>query len=56
MKIWKEPFGITKEGVEASKYFLQNKKGTTVVLTDFGVTLMSLWAGLQAPFPRENCE
>lgn len=42
MKIWKEPFGITKEGVEASKYFLQNKNGTTAVLTDFGVTLLSL--------------
>ena len=42
MNIWKEPFGTTKEGVEVSKYFLQNTKGTTAVLTDFGVTLMSL--------------
>lgn len=42
MKIWKEPFGTTKEGVKASKYFLENAKGTRAVLTDFGVTLLSL--------------
>ena len=42
MKIWKEPFGTAKEGKEASKYFLQNRNGTTAVLTDFGVTLLSL--------------
>lgn len=42
MKIWKEPFGTTKEGILASKYFLQNKNGTLAVLTDFGVTLLSL--------------
>lgn len=42
MKIWTEPFGTTKEGIKASKYFLQNKNGTTAVLTDFGVTLLSL--------------
>ena len=42
MKIWKEPFGITKAGETASKYFLQNDRGTTAVLTDFGVTLLSL--------------
>lgn len=42
MKIWKEPFGITKEGKLASKYFLENTKGTRSVLTDFGVTLLSL--------------
>ena len=42
MKIWKEPFGMTKDGQPASKYFLQNSKGTLAVLTDFGVTLLSL--------------
>ena len=42
MKIWKEPFGTTKEGVNASKYFLENKNGTRAVITDFGVTLLSL--------------
>lgn len=42
MKIWKEPFGTTKDGAEASKYFLENTKGTQAVLTDFGVTLLSL--------------
>ena len=47
MKIWKEPFGKTKEGVEASKYFLENNNGTRAVITDFGVTLLSLcYAGL----------
>ena len=42
MKIWKEPFGFTKEGQIASKYFLENSHGTRAVLTDFGVTLLSL--------------
>jgi len=42
MKIWKEPFGTTKEGKEVSNYFLQNSHGTTAVVTDFGVTLLSL--------------
>lgn len=42
MKIWKEPFGTTKEGIAVSKYFLENKNGTRAVLTDFGVTLLSL--------------
>lgn len=42
MKIWKEPFGITKRGETASKYFIENKNGTRAVLTDFGVTLLSL--------------
>ena len=42
MKIWKEPFGVTKDGVKTSKYFLENTKGTRAVLTDFGVTLLSL--------------
>jgi len=42
MKIWKEPFGTTKDGVKASKYFLENTKGTRAVLSDFGVTLLSL--------------
>lgn len=42
MKIWKEPFGVTKEGQQVSKYFLQNGNGTMAVLTDFGVTLLSL--------------
>lgn len=42
MKIWKEPFGVTKDGQAASKYFLQNENGTQAVLTDFGITLLSL--------------
>lgn len=42
MKVWKEPFGITKRGEEACKYFIENSNGTRAVLTDFGVTLLSL--------------
>ena len=42
MKIWKEPFGTTQNGEIASKYFLKNCNGTQAVLTDFGVTLLSL--------------
>ena len=42
MRIWKEPFGITKIGEKATKYFIENKHGTRAVLTDFGVTLLSL--------------
>lgn len=42
MKIWKEPFGVTKDGRPAFRYFLQNSKGTLAVLTDFGVTLLAL--------------
>ena len=42
MKVWKEPFGITKNGEKASKYFIENNHGTRAVLTDFGVTLLSL--------------
>ena len=42
MKIWKEPFGTTKAGQKVSKYFIKNKNGTQAVLTDFGVTLLSL--------------
>ena len=45
MKIWKEPFGITKNGESASKYYIQNQNGTTVVVTDFGVTTLSLRYG-----------
>ena len=42
MKIWKEPFGITRRGEEAFKYCIENQNGTRAVLTDFGVTLLSL--------------
>ena len=42
MKIWKEPFGITKRGEEAFKYILENENGTRAVVSDFGVTLLSL--------------
>ena len=42
MKIWKEPFGTTKTGETASKFILRNDRGTTAVLTDYGVTLLSL--------------
>ena len=42
MKLWKEPFGTTQNGEIASKYFLKNSNGTQAVLTDFGVTLLSL--------------
>ena len=45
MKIWKEPFGVTKNGEKATKYFLENQKGTKAVVTDFGVTLLSLTYG-----------
>lgn len=42
MKIWKEPFGITRNGETASKFVMENQTGTRVVVTDFGVTLLSL--------------
>ena len=42
MKIWKEPFGITKNGETASKFVMENQVGTRAVITDFGVTLLSL--------------
>lgn len=42
MKIWKEPFGVTERGETATKYFIENKNGTRAILTDFGVTLLSL--------------
>lgn len=42
MRIWKEAFGTTQSGEMVSKYFLQNNNGTVAVLTDFGVTLLSL--------------
>lgn len=42
MKIWKEPFGTTRRGEEALKYCIENQNGTRAVLTDFGVTLLSL--------------
>lgn len=42
MRIWKEPFGFTKDGQAATKYCMKNQKGTTAVVTDFGVTLLSL--------------
>ena len=42
MKIWKEPFGITKVGETACKYIMENQAGTRVVVTDFGVTLLSV--------------
>ena len=45
MKIWTEPFGVTQRGEIATKYFLENSKGTRAVLTDFGVTLVSLCFG-----------
>ena len=55
MKIWKEPFGTTKEGKKASKYYLQNSNGTTAVLTDYGVTLLSLhYAGKDVILGYDN--
>ena len=55
MKIWKTPFGTTKAGRKASKYFLQNKNGTLAVLTDFGVTLLALhYAGRDVVLGYDN--
>lgn len=42
MRIRKEPFGITGDGIPAYRFVLENAKGTQAVLTDFGVTLLSL--------------
>ena len=42
MKIWTEPFGTTQRGEKATKYVLENSRGTRAVITDFGVTLLSL--------------
>lgn len=55
MKIWKEPFGVTKDGTEVSKYFLENRNGTQAVVTDFGVTLLSLcFAGRDVVLGYDN--
>ena len=35
-------FGVTKRGEEASLYVLENKNNTTIKVTDYGATLVSL--------------
>ena len=42
MPIYQEPFGITGGGTPASRFILENAHGTRAILTDFGVTLLSL--------------
>ena len=42
MQILKEPFGVATDGTPASRFILENTHGTRAVLTDFGVTLLSL--------------
>ena len=42
MPIYQEPFGITGSGTPASRFILENAHGTRAILTDFGVTLLSL--------------
>jgi aldose 1-epimerase len=42
MPIYQKPFGITQSGTPASLFILENSRGTRAVLTDFGVTLLSL--------------
>lgn len=36
-------FGVTKRGEEASLYVLENKNNTTIKVTDYGATLVSLY-------------
>jgi len=42
MPIYQVPFGVTAEGTPAHRFILENAAGTRAVLTDFGVTLLSL--------------
>jgi len=39
----KQPFGKTKEGVEATLYSLKNKNGMTVNVTDFGANIVNIF-------------
>ncbi len=42
MDIRKKPFGITREGKEASKYILTNDNGMEVELSDFGALILAI--------------
>ena len=42
MPIYQKPFGVATDGTPASRFILENTHGTRAVLTDFGVTLLSL--------------
>ena len=51
-------FGVTKRGEEASLYVLENKNHTTIKVTDYGATLVSLLftdkAGVSGAFVRSS--
>lgn len=42
MSIQKQSFGKTKEGVEATLFILENKKGMKVSFTDYGANIVSI--------------
>ena len=42
MKIWKEPFGMTRKGEAVERWWLENKNGTKAALLTYGATLQSL--------------
>jgi len=42
MKIWKEPFGMTRKGEAVERWWLENKNGTKAAVLTYGATLQSL--------------
>ena len=38
----KVPFGVTKDGKEASRYILKNAAGMQIELSDFGAHILSV--------------
>ncbi|MCQ2506959.1 MAG: galactose mutarotase [Lachnospiraceae bacterium] len=44
MSITRKDFGSTKDGQKASLYILENKNGMKVALTDYGATIVEIWA------------
>lgn len=45
-------FGVTKRGEEASLYVLENKNNTTIKVTDYGATLVSLLFGTRQGYRK----
>jgi len=42
MKIWKEPFGMTRKGEAVERWWLENSNGTKAAVLTYGATLQSL--------------
>ena len=42
MKIWKEPFGMTRKGEAVERWWLENKNDTKAAVLTYGATLQSL--------------